>query len=231
MSQSQDSTKFSAYYWPAEYHAWISAKQRCFNPKNVSYRNYGGRGITMCDRWINSFRAFFEDVGAKPSFLHSLDRFPDVNGNYEPSNCRWATIDEQATNRRTTILLTAIGKTLSISQWAREIVVSGSSITNWLERNQDKSFEEYVLFKISNPGAVIPMKKRGPRVADDEVYVLDQEGFRARRVELTCEYCSVRFLAAQRFKARFCSNSCSNRYKWRKRKDSQDFIQMLLEAD
>ena len=83
----------------AEYRAWQAMKSRCNNTSDARYESYGGRGITVCDRWINSFDAFLTDIGRKPTPKHSLDRI-DVNGNYEPANCRWATNAEQATNKR-----------------------------------------------------------------------------------------------------------------------------------
>lgn len=84
-----------------EYRAWVQMKTRCFNPNYSERHLYGGRGITVCDRWCDSFEAFLADMGEKPSPTHSLDRFPNPNGNYEPGNCRWATPTQQANNRRT----------------------------------------------------------------------------------------------------------------------------------
>src|SRR5579859_2974320 len=84
----------------AEFYAWRSMQQRCFDSKNIDFHNYGGRGISVCQRWIDSFDAFCEDMGPRPGPEYSLDRFPNNNGNYEKSNCRWATRDQQNANKR-----------------------------------------------------------------------------------------------------------------------------------
>ena len=83
-----------------EYWSWVAMMTRCRNPSFHSYPVYGGRGIFVCERW-NDFAAFFLDMGPRPSPSHTLDRFPDKHGNYEPGNCRWATKSEQARNRVT----------------------------------------------------------------------------------------------------------------------------------
>lgn len=97
------------------YTAWRCMLNRCRNEKNVSYRNYGGRGIQVCDRW-ESFQAFLDDMGEAPRRM-TLDRI-DTNGNYCKENCRWVSMKDNSNNRRNNRRLTLHGKTYTVSQWA-----------------------------------------------------------------------------------------------------------------
>lgn len=102
-----------------EHTAWRNMRARCRDSKRDDYRLYGGRGIKVCDRWGRSFQAFYNDIGPKPTPRHSLDRYPDRNGNYEPGNVRWATASEQANNKRTNLVITLDGKSNTIAQWGK----------------------------------------------------------------------------------------------------------------
>ncbi len=118
-------------YKSTEYQSWQGMKERCYNPANRSYPNYGGRGIAVCDRWRDSFVAFFEDMGPKPSPTHSLDRI-DGNGDYRPDNCRWATREQQQNNLRINRMLTYDGKTQTLARWAKELGIRQKTISTRL---------------------------------------------------------------------------------------------------
>lgn len=96
--RSMNSRKHGMWNSP-EYRIWSGIKQRCLNPKGTAFHDYGGRGIRICERWADSFENFFADIGPRPSSRHSVER-REVNGDYEPGNCFWATPDVQARNKR-----------------------------------------------------------------------------------------------------------------------------------
>lgn len=98
-----------------EYNAWCRMKDRCYNPKAERFEHYGGRGIKVCARWLNSFEDFLKDMGPRPSPKHSLDR-RDVHGDYEKVNCRWATAREQSRNKARTIYVERAGSTVPLVQ-------------------------------------------------------------------------------------------------------------------
>lgn len=110
-----------------EYMSWRAMKRRCDQASSKEYLLYGGRGIKVCDRWLHSFSTFLLDMGARPSKKHTLDRI-DKDGDYQPSNCRWATRKEQARNTRTNHLVTFQGKTLCINAWSEQLGIPGSTI-------------------------------------------------------------------------------------------------------
>jgi hypothetical protein len=131
--------------WTPEYRAWMSMKTRCAgNPDRSDFANYTQRGITICERWLNSFETFFADVGLKPSPKHSLDRINN-DGNYEPSNVRWATACEQGANRSNNRLVSYRGKNIALTEALRMAgsVVSFACAASRLDRGWplDKSLE------------------------------------------------------------------------------------------
>lgn len=99
-----------------EYNSWRAMKERCNNPKHNEYRNYGMRGIKICQRW-SKFSLFLSDMGKRPTEHHTLDRI-NSNGNYEPRNCRWLLRKEQMNNTRINKLVNYRGETKTISEWA-----------------------------------------------------------------------------------------------------------------
>jgi hypothetical protein len=106
---------------------------RCYNERHPSFKNHGGRGISVCDRWRESFEKFFADMGEPPTRHHSLDRINN-DGNYEPSNCRWATVDVQRRNSRQARMLTHNGETMCVKDWAERIGVAPSTLCERLRR-------------------------------------------------------------------------------------------------
>ena len=139
------------------YTAWRHMKQRCNNPKDAVYPSYGGRGITVCNRW-SVFENFLKDMGEPPTHEHSLDRI-DNNGNYCPKNCRWTTRKQQQGNMRSNRNITFRGKTQCLSAWAREINIGQKtlwhrlvtlgwsvkkSLTTPIQKRRRKSFQDIV---------------------------------------------------------------------------------------
>ena len=116
-----------------EHTIWKTMIQRCVNPKNNGYSRYGGRGITVCERWMD-LNNFIADIGMRPSKEYSIDRINN-DGNYEPGNCRWATAIEQANNRRRNgkepsgcLFLSLNGISKTSAHWARELKINPKTI-------------------------------------------------------------------------------------------------------
>ena len=129
------------------YHSWRSMRQRCHDANHRSYKDYGGRGITICDQW-NSFHGFLADMGERPDDT-TLDRI-DFNGNYEPSNCRWATDSVQRNNKRTSHFIEYAGEKKTISQWADDLEINMHSLYSRLGYN-DFNMERVLMSIKHNP--------------------------------------------------------------------------------
>ena len=129
-NKEKKSTKRHGMYLSKTYNTWSSMIQRCCNIKNTNYHHYGGRGIEVCKRW-EKFENFLEDMGERPEGK-TLDRI-DNDGDYKPSNCRWATQKEQTNNCRKNIYITYKGQTLTRKQWAEKMSVSPSTLRARIE--------------------------------------------------------------------------------------------------
>lgn len=122
-----------------EYKAWQAMINRCTNKRYVKFHLYGGRGIKVCDRWLfgengkSGFECFLEDMGLRPPDKHTLDRI-DSNGNYEPSNCRWATWTEQQNNRSNNVRVEWQGRTQTVAQWEHELGFRTNTLSQRLRK-------------------------------------------------------------------------------------------------
>lgn len=130
-ARASESTRTHGMAGTPMYNRWRAMHDRCKNPKNKNYQNYGGRGISVCERWA-SFACFLEDMGECPDGC-SLERI-DNNGNYESSNCRWATVTEQTRNTRQNRMLCIGGREQVIADWVKESGTPFTTIHNRLKR-------------------------------------------------------------------------------------------------
>ena len=118
------------------YRIWKAMRDRCNREGSIQYRDYGGRGIKVCERW-NSYENFLADMGERPSRKHSIDRYPDIDGNYEPGNCRWATVTDQARHKRSSRMLEFRGETRCLAEWAEitgiseKVIGARLRVLNW----------------------------------------------------------------------------------------------------
>ena len=151
------------------YVSFCAMKQRCNDPNFMGYANYGGRGIKVCARWRHSFKAFFEDMGPRP-FKMSLDRI-DTNGDYEPSNCRWATASEQARNSRRKRLIEIDGVSYPVAELAEKHGINMRTISVRHERGYSL---EQILSKTKLHGTYNRTKthcKRGHEFTPENTHV------------------------------------------------------------
>ena len=116
-----------------EFKVWLSMRARCLCKTHKQYAAYGGRGISVCERWMDAFENFYADMGPRPSCQYSIDRINN-DGNYEPDNCRWATRKQQQRNTRTVRPLTHDGLTLCVSEWAERLGINNRTILTRLRR-------------------------------------------------------------------------------------------------
>lgn len=148
-----------------EYTAWLNMKTRCLNPKVKEFRLYGGRGITVCERWSTSFADFLSDMGPRPSKSHSIERI-DVNGNYEPQNCFWATRQQQSRNKRNTKLVTYNGVTKPLVGWSDELGISMKTLWVRLKMNWDI---ERAFTRPVSPGPTIGERRKSFKLTPEQV--------------------------------------------------------------
>ena len=127
-----------------EYIVWCGMKERCTNPRQAAYRNYGGRGITVCERWLgpNGFAHFLADRGTRPTTKHTSDRIDNDKG-YGPENCRWATRGEQSRNRRGLQPVTYKGESMCVVDWAKRLGIKPDTLFMRLHRgwSVERAFE------------------------------------------------------------------------------------------
>jgi hypothetical protein len=146
----------------AEYRAWSSIKIRCAKKNSGKYPIYGGRGIKVCDRWLKSFRNFYADMGPRPSDKHSIDRI-DNNGNYEPSNCRWATRRVQSNNRRDTRYVDFCGEKTALAIVSEKLGIPYRTLYSRIF-NQNWTVEK----ALSTPYVERPSKNRNNKKEGDK---------------------------------------------------------------
>lgn len=197
---------------------WANTIERCYNPDAQSYYWYGARGIQMCERWQQDVAAFIKDMGPPPTLNHSVERINN-DGNYEPSNCRWATAEEQNNNTRRTKLITYNGKTQSLRDWAKEYDLEPRGLSERLRRGWDMekslttpgrvSFDQGQAEKKAKTDAIWKAKgklyqahskqKRGQKLskAEKEIIKLENE-----KIALAA---SKAFKAKKEYDARQCS--------------------------
>lgn len=116
-----------------EYGVWVSVRYRCLNPKCPEYFRYGGSGIKMCARWLDSPAWFILDMGPRPTPDHTIERL-DNKGNYEPGNCEWATMEQQCNNRSSNFMITFQGRTMNATQWASELGTSANNLRQRIKK-------------------------------------------------------------------------------------------------
>lgn len=174
-----------------EWRAWQLMIRRCCSRSNKAYQNYGGRGIKVCDRWRANFQAFLDDVGPRPSPHHSLDRYPDNDGDYEPTNVRWATHTQQQRNKRRTAIISLDGVTMALIE---AIEQRGLSYRCVYSRLRDRGYELHAALELNPLQTVVWVRRLPPRPAVEALKISARRKLRnaVRRGQIergACERC------------------------------------------
>lgn len=166
-----------------EYYAWRSMRSRCYNAGNQAFKNYGERGITVCDSWINNYDAFYSDMGKCPDGM-SLERI-NTNGNYEPENCRWATASEQGNNQRRSRKIEIQGRIQTITQWANEVGLRADTAFRRIDKYgipPERALTETTLRKPWRHGTRQGYEKHKCKCADCRASNAERHRLRRRRI-------------------------------------------------
>jgi hypothetical protein len=140
-----------------EYRTWQSMKDRCLNPNNRQFKDYGGRGVRMYDNWIESFTEFYKYVGPKPTSNHTIDRINNNIG-YFPGNVKWSTVKEQNNNKRNNLIITFNNKSATLAQWAEFIGISKDILNQRIHRGWpiEKAFTHPVRKQMVHQSHIAP---------------------------------------------------------------------------
>lgn len=157
-----------------EYIAWGNIIERCYNPNNTHFGIYGGRGIIVCESWKNSYETFLSDMGIAPSKKHTIERI-EVNGNYEPGNCKWATQKEQCNNKRNNVKVKYNHEELPLQVWCDKLKIDHSKVRHHLSTG--KSFQ-YIVDNYEN----LPTKKYLNKAEAIVIKALVDEGIYYRTI-------------------------------------------------
>jgi len=148
-----------------EYRIWKAMRERCHNPNHFKWKDYGGRGIKIAERW-NDFETFLFDVGPSPTRSHQIDRYPDNDGDYEPGNTRWATPKQQANNKRNNFRVTVEGITRTVTEWSALSRVRAGLITWRIKKGWElkdavyRTPKQYAPRKVNNVASQVKEKTR-----------------------------------------------------------------------
>ncbi len=174
--------------FPEEFRVWAGIVQRCTNPNVDQWKDYGGRGITMCAEWRNSFETFLSDMGRRPSTKHTIER-KDNNGNYCKDNCIWATREVQANNKRNNRRIEFNGETHTLMQWSKITGIDRNTIATRL--NEGYTVEQALTLKSNKDSRLEAREARTTHCPQGHEYSAENTGYTHSRnhVERYCRQC------------------------------------------